>query len=347
MATTHRGDPVDIKTALFESGHRFGFIQAVRLLRLMCRQKGTPSRTVDRSDPSEADLWRRHLRVGPELSLDFPVTDIVEIKKTGTGRSPNDAQFKITASFLGLYGASSPLPAFYTEDLMDEAREDTSEVRDFVDILNAPLYALRFECWSKFRIAVKVLEEQAPRFIEQLYCLLGFGDQSLRSQVDDSFGLIRYTGLFMQSPRSASGLETLLRDAMAEPRLKIIPCVTRSATIPDDQRFRLGVSGNRLGEMSYLGRRMQDRMGKFRVRITPLDWVTYQDWLPDADCHNKLGELINLYLDQPLKWDLELILDQEEAHTTCLGADTGSRLGWDTWVMAGEKHKGRAKVRFK
>ncbi len=44
-----------------------------------------------------------------------------------------DERFEVQVNFLGLYGTSSPLPVFYTEDLIDEASDDESVAREFIE----------------------------------------------------------------------------------------------------------------------------------------------------------------------------------------------------------------------
>jgi hypothetical protein len=63
--------------------------------------------------PSEKDFVD-NVRVRPRLGLGFPLRDIEGIEQDEDGR------YRIEANFFGLYGVTSPLPTFYTEDLIDE-----------------------------------------------------------------------------------------------------------------------------------------------------------------------------------------------------------------------------------
>jgi len=55
--------------------------------------------------------------------------DLCPMEIGGLGEVERDGhRFLITATFLGLYGVSSPLPTFYTEDLMDEASQDIANL---------------------------------------------------------------------------------------------------------------------------------------------------------------------------------------------------------------------------
>ncbi|MFO8111269.1 MAG: type VI secretion system baseplate subunit TssG [Desulfosalsimonadaceae bacterium] len=67
------------------------------------------------------------------MSLAFPPADIDRIQEMDL---QEHSGYEITANFLGLYGISSPLPTFYTEELMHEAAEDESVCRDFIDVIN-------------------------------------------------------------------------------------------------------------------------------------------------------------------------------------------------------------------
>ena len=133
---------------LFTHGHEFSFAQVMRLARMYLGAGGA------RELPEVP--WQERVRVRPDLSLAFPAADVARVERTGQ----NGADLLVTTTFLGLYGVSSPLPTHYTEDLMDEAAADSSVSRDFLDIIHQRLYQLYFQCWSKYRLFIRVAEEQ-------------------------------------------------------------------------------------------------------------------------------------------------------------------------------------------
>ena len=67
----------------------------------------------------------------------------------------------------------------------------------------------------------------------------------------------------------------------------------RRPVIPEDQRFILGVSGNTLGENSYLGEEIEDRMCKFRIQATPADSESFHRLLPDRQAFGKISNLVH------------------------------------------------------
>jgi type VI secretion system protein ImpH len=323
MASEVRGSSFNLKVDLLQNGHQFSFFQVMRLLRLFCQEiKGV----------EEESLEEKNVKIRPDLSLSFPPSDVVQIEELST----DPPRFLVTATMLGLYGASSPLPTFYTEDLMEEASEDMSVARDFIDIINHRLYLLLFRCWLKYREFLQIVERNDPKDLERLFCLLGLGEEELRENLTEAYRLLRYIGLFTQFPRSSLGLKTLLQDALGGVSVRVIPCVRRMAKIPPDQRCALGESGNLLGENSWIGEEMEDRMGKFLLEIGPLDAEDFHHLLPGNPNHRWISFLTKFYLNEPLEYELTLIIKAEEAKTVCLGSSLWSRLGWDTWVFSKE-----------
>ena len=321
-----------MKEVLLHNPKPFSFYQVLRLLRYFCR-----ARADDPTLPVED-----RISVRPELSLGFPPSDIAAVRMKGPEEDP---RFQVIATFLGYYGVSSPLPIGYTEDLMDWEEKEKAP-RRFLDILNNRIYHLLFESWSKYRPLIKVAEEGNPRDLERYYAFLGLGLEQFHSQIPDSYGLLRYIGLFTQAPRSAVGLRTLLRDALGEPTIEVISCVQRRVKLPGDQRFSLGAGFGALGVDSFLGEEMEERMGMFRIRVGPLNQSDFRSFLPSSERYKKLAFLVKLYIREPLEYDLEVIIKRGETEMIKLGGDEKDRerkageekawgcLGVDAWAYS-------------
>ncbi len=339
MAGAHRGPAADLSVSgprainedLLSRGWDYAFFQAVRLL----RRFGT---RATEAGSSQGD----HIRVRPALNLAFPAADIAKIDAV---RTEEETRYNITATFFGLYGSSSPLPTFYTEDLIDEASQDESVSRDFLDIINHRLYELLFKAWQKYRLFFQVAEERNEQHMERLFCLLGIGDPKLRRNIPDAKGLLRYIGLFTQLPHSTTGLITMLRDAIDDVPLQIVPCILRMAKIPEPQRLRMGMSGCTLGSDAHVGEEVEDRMGKFRIQIGPLNQADFLRFTPGNPGHAKLTALTELYITEPFEYEVALILAANQAETVCLGDPIRSVLGVTTWVFS-EESLGEVHTRF-
>ena len=324
MAGENRRPSPDLKSALLENSKSFAFFQALRLLRFyIIREKGLGK---------ETDPIRTEVRIRPELSLAHPAAELDAIEKL-PGELPS---YRMTANFLGLYGESTPLPTFYSEDLIHTTVEGESPSRDFLDIINYPLYLLFYKVWTKYRPFLKVVDEKDGQYLEILFSMMGLGVDKVREDVSGSHQLLKYVGLLSQFPKSALGLKTLLADAIEEPSVKIVPCVKRKVRIPEDQRCLLGVVGNVLGAECFLGEIMEERMGKFRITIGPLATPRFRLLMPGTFKFRRIIFLAAIYLIDPFEMDLELMLDRGEVKTARLGDEFWSQLGNDTWLFSGD-----------
>jgi len=315
-----------LKMDLLHEGHSFSFFQAIRLLRMMLFEYGGDVQ-ADRPDGHS-------IRIRPNLSLAFPPADIAQIKEIDAG---GHEEYAITANFLGLYGSASPLPTFYTEDLMNEAAEDESVSKDFIDIFNQRMFELFYDVCAKYRLPFQIFETNSHAHLERLFCLLGMGEKPLQEAVADPYQLLRYIGLITQKPCSGLGLELILRDALDGLPVTVVPCVARKAKIPHDQRAFLGSSKHALGVNMTIGEEVSDRMGKFKIRIGPLDKPTFQSFYPGAENYSLTCFLTDFYILERLEYDIEVILAEGEARTVCLGDPERSRIGLNTWIFSSDR----------
>ena len=330
----------DIKEKLLSDSSTFSFVQAVRLLlHELADPAGGNAGTADMHH-----VLDKQVRIRPELSLRFPGTDITDIEMIG-----NDPEkYRITATFLGLYGTSSPLPTFYTEDLLDEWNEDRSIKRDFFDIITHSLYPVFFKIWSKYRLFYKVCEEQDKRVTNLLYCLLGLENDHLRQQIRHIRKFFRYTGLALQMPRSAEGLVAIIEDCFSlRDQVGIEQCIPRKVSVPEDQRLFLGGAGCSLGEDAVVGDWVWDISGKFRIIFFQSDADRLHRFLPDLSAFDELCQLVDFYVNRSLECELVLAIKKDEVETVRLGEPVWSNLGWNTWLLSENEPIGKARTAFK
>ncbi len=315
----------DIKKLLLERGHRLPFVQVIRLLKLyLSKQQGKKL--------TNEELFRL-IRVRSHLSLDFPGTDIVKVEEL----DEDQAYFRITATFLGLYGSSSPLPTFYTEDLIEEEREGRNATREFLDIINQQFYVTYFQAWEKYNIAHRFSEDKSNNNYLVLYSLLGIVQPEVRRFLEHDRRFLPYIGLAVQKSPSAEGLRVLLSDMLQEPSVRVDQCVEYQAVIALDQRCFLGKKNSRLNEDAHLGSLVRDRMGKFLIHIGPLNGIRFQELLPPCESHQLLRECVRFYCEQSLLWNVQLEIKQEDMEVCQLGNSSWGYLGWNTWIYSMHK----------
>ena len=318
MAATIGRQETDLKEQLLTQSSEFSFVQALRLLLLQY------------DDKEQALL--DSIRVRPRLSLDFPYSDIIDIRQ-------REDIYQLTVTFLGLYGESSPLPTFYTEMLLEEQARDKSVMRDFVDIFNAPIYESYFKVWLKNRLGVRFDEFGDQSIIELFHVFSGMPTKELRDKHKVSYALLKYAGLTLHNAHSALGLSILIRDVISWEHVHIIQCVEQMVAIPKEQYCTLGESNSILDETLHLGDKIRDRMGKFRIVIEKLDADSFNHLLPGSESFDILVNAIVLYLNEPLDWDIQLILDRDTYQTVTLGEKPYASLGYNTWLGVEDKTK--------
>ena len=316
-----------LEQQLLEQGGAYDFYQAVRLLRRLSAARG--------QDPA------RSLRLRPALGLDLPRAPVAGIE-----RDPDSGQYRVETTFAGLYGVASPLPAFYTEELIEAAQEDRDAGRDFLDLIHQRLHELLIAGIEKYRPLYGAVEQGAGALQDLLSALVGLRDPSLRESFAEPMRLLRYVGLLGPRQRSAEGLKTLLEDAFPEVAVEIEQCVGRSIHIPAASRLALGERANRLGEDALLGHQLADHLGKLVIRLGPLSGERFNELLNDGAQWAWLVGLIRFYLPAPLECELQLLLARRACEPVSLGGRS-AQLGRNAWIFSDSPSDGlRASLRL-
>lgn len=319
---------------ILNNGHSFTFNQVMRLLH----------REIEGTEYSEAASLQ--LQVRPNLSMGHPSSDLREVSLLESQEDqPQKRKFRITANFLGIYGSGTPLPSFYTEDLFQDENEGIDSTRDFLDLLNGRFYHLLFDIQCKYHIYQRFFERKDEFTREALFALAGFSPRSFRRNIDESH-ILRYASVYLQHPRCSYGLKSLATDVLESNDIEIEQCVQRTASIPVHQRLHLGVSNTTLGEDAHVGMFIKDRMGKLRVHSGHVDADEFPTLLPGSSRFVRLGKLIQSYIDTPIECELGVRVKPEKVPHPALGS-TWCRLGYETFIYAGEQLEGNKHVFFR
>jgi type VI secretion system protein ImpH len=348
-----------VAARLYQEGFAFDFFQAVRLL-----ERLTPKRCpVGRAGPPHEEV----VRFRAHLSLSFPPSSIYEIQ-------PASAELPVpamTVAFLGLTGPSGMLPQHYTELLLRLERDakgpEKNALRAWLDLFNHRLVSLFWRAWEKYRFYIRYERDehtgQEPdTFTQAVFSLAGVGMPLLRNRLRvvsrieaagarrerilariDDVSLLHYSGFLAHRPRCAVALEALLQDYFGfdiqvwqfqGQWLRLDP-VNQSRLGADDGNCRLGVD-------VVAGERVWDVQCKFRVRVGPLVYAAFDEFLPDCSPRPArkalflLIHLARLYAGPELDFDVQLVLRAKDVPECRMTADEsgGPRLGWNTWVRS-------------
>jgi len=311
-------DPPLIKK-LLEQPYLFSFFQAVYLLEKYVASIRSIE-PVGNSGPVDMES----IRFRPDATLASQVSEVVSVEKM-------QDRFRLTTSFLGLYGPDSPLPDFYTEDIL-AADPEESNVKDFLDIFHHRLLSLIYRCWLKYRYYLQYKPGGKDDFSSYIFSLTGILMPEMISHFEP-VRILNYVGLMSQQSRSAKALESLLSDYF-EAFISIEQCLSRWVTIGKEDRTALGVKNSQLDTNMAVGDRIFDRSGKFRISIYLTKLSDYTKFLPEGDNFSAMSEIIQLFLNSPMDFDEELILAGDEVPMLLLSSSEGLQLGRASWLIS-------------
>ena len=311
------------KTAVYskleESPGSFAFAQAVHLIRRYLASQGV-------AEPEKA----LRFRVNPNLS--FPPGDMESLAFAGQGEK---TRALLILNLMGLHGAGSPLPVYFSE-YVAQHQDEPDALRDFFDLFNHELIDILYGTWRKYRYYLQYREDATDELSRRFLGFIGMGYEQLRQNEGLNWSrLLAYMGLIAFKSDAAGSLESTLRHYFSHAAVHVVPCIRRIVDLPEDQLCRLGVANCRLEGDCLLGEHVADQTGKFRILIAGLSWQRFNAFLPDQAIFAELAMLVKMVLRSRLQFDVELRLRPEEIRPLVIGDASETKLGWSTWLGEG------------
>jgi len=361
MATDGRRSARPVIDRLVETPYRFDFYQAVGVLeravslaRLMETSSGLePARAVRALDAGPGDVApvgtdtdpkREAVRLSSSIDQSFAASDIQAL----SALDEDGERYAMTVNFMGLGGAHGPLPAPFSELVVERAAHHDTGPRDFLDIFNHRLTSLMVRAQRKHRFTLHQIAPGRNPFASYLFSLFGLGTTGLRGRLGvPDRALLHYTALLSAQPRSMSGLELLLGNYLST-AVRCEPMIGAWYALASDQTTVLGRTGqNRiLGRGAVLGRRIWSHEWRFRLRIGPLTLAQFQGLLPGGSAFRPLCALTRFYVGLSVDFELRLVVDGKEVPGSRLGREHGTRLGWTSFLRTAPTRESSGEVQL-
>lgn len=279
-------------------------------------------------DLDEESLYE-HLEFQANPSLGFPGSDVDRVEFF---EERGELRARLRINLISLFGAGSPLPAFYADQALGDSPEG-NPTREFLDLFNNRLQRLMLPIWQKYRYHARFSSGARDPLSEQLFALIGLGGEQIRAASELNWKrLLPYLGLLSLRAHSAALIESVLRYYFKHADLRIEQCLERQVEIIAEQQNRLGLANSQLGESLVLGERVRDRGGKFRIHIRQLSWDRFHEFLPVGSGYQPLCALVRFTLRDPLDYDIRVELRRDEIRDLRIGAENPCRLGWTSWL---------------
>ncbi len=314
----------DLNHVLFDEPYRFEFFQAVRLFEKIFPEHQAVGR--------EALPNQEVVRFRSHISLDFPASEINEIREPGTG-SDHEEKVEMLVNFMGLVGVSGVLPTHYTELALDRIRHRDTSMWAFLDIFTHRSVSMFYRAWAKYRFPIGY-ERGEDEFTSYLYDFAGLGTKGLQGHLslkDES--LLPYVGLIAQKPHSANALENILSDYFGI-RAKIDQFFGQWLALDSADYTRLGKKNSTLGLNAIAGTSVWEQQSKFRVKLEGVSFKQFQAFLPNGSAHKKLDSIIRFMVGSEFDYDVQLILNAKQVPGAVLTTRAQRRpmLGWTSYL---------------
>jgi type VI secretion system protein ImpH len=302
------------------------FFQAVRLLERLYPERKPVGLFV--SPSSEV------VQFSSVPTLSFPASEIQDLQ-------PNkDGQPHMFVNFMGLSAAVGVMPHAYTEFLLERARAKDRSPADFFDIFNHRIVSLFYRGWQKYRFYIAYERTGAANddvISARLLDLIGLGTESLTRRMDIADdACLYYVGLLSQRRPTAQGLKQLIEDYFDVP-VQIEQFTGMWRRLPPGNLTFLRDTGafcEQLGMGTIVGDEAWDQHGAITIRLGPMSFARYQEFLPGARASTELRAWLRLYTNREFDFVIQLVLERDEVPAMKMGEDGAgaSRLGLVSWV---------------
>ncbi len=320
MAAAHGKSDAALIAELAAEPWKFSFFRAVQLLQ----------RTAPHAIPvgTLGPVRRESIRFVHDQELVFHTADIASISPRVIRDGVPFAE--IRSSFMGLYGAVSPLASFISEEIIDAERNDDKSLKAFYDVFHHRLMSLFFRAWKKYRFAAGFRVDGSDPFTRRALAFVGVDAAAPPRDGLPPLSLLALAPLLAIKTRPARSLQIILERLFPGAGITTKSFIARRVVLNDDQIAKLGTQSSTLGVDMTIGRAVVDRSGRFRVGIGPVDYETFEGLMPGGRLHPTLRKVIDQFSRGVLEIECEVTLAQRDAPKFELGVERGARLGVTT-----------------
>jgi type VI secretion system protein ImpH len=332
MASSKRLADSDLIAQLAADGKHFGFFQAVDVI----ERASSAQVPVGHTGPAELEA----IRFEHDPSLTFHASDIKWIAPSDPA---NGRPYTVIRStFMGLFGAASPLPITMAEDVLDADASDQPSLRAFYDLFHHRLLSLCFRVWQKNRFVSGHRVDMTDPFTRRALALVGVDVAGALPEHSIEplrlLGLAPLLGLRARTPHALATVAAALLEGI---EVRIESFVLRRTELLPEQRMTLGVRNSRLGVDTVVGGSVADRTSRYRLVMGPLSSEHFTAVSPGGRLHDTLCAICTHFSDGVLEAEVEIEMAPEQVprfklgdlgqrarlgHTTRLGLQSGTSL---------------------
>lgn len=252
-----------------------------------------------------------------------------ELESVTLERGPDGLRARLVGDFFGLTGAVTPLPLHMAEEA-DRDDEHGEIVRGVLGIFHHRLLSLLYRGVRQLDYPAGFREEGRDPWTSRVLALLGVGDRQRSLSVAHLLRLAPVLASGVSSPQMLeAALRIALDDCLGSAQIRCEPFTGEWMPIDPTEWSRLGEDTAALGSTSVLGTSVMHRSGAARIVIGPLSGDNYKEFTAGGRAHERVSELLDIFLDEPLHLDMVLEIQDMTYPAARLGE---RRLGDDLWL---------------
>lgn len=263
--------------------------------------------------------------------INFPVGDIEQLVIQD---EEGKRIFQIFVNFLGLQGASGPLPGSVLDEIAEASYENESIQAKYLDFFNHHLLTIFHQIWRKYKYYIRFKSDYSDDYSRDILNILGLSKDFIEFSHLNWSKIFYYIGLIQSGIRTPQILTDIIRYYFDLDDVSIEEHVRQLVEIESEQKNKLGMQNMMLGNNFISGDKIESFSNKFRVNIDNLKLNEFYQFLPNTEKYKHFQELIRFLLKDPLPYDISLGLHPDTQSTFILGKDNSSWLGWTTLINA-------------
>jgi type VI secretion system protein ImpH len=310
-----------IEQELLSNASKYTFIEVYKILcELAISSKLDPIQVV---------------RIRPVLGLQRARTQVVSVTKQQDPELP--LLYFLDVNLPGLYGNASPLPKFFTEELVQASHKDQNQTRVFLDLIHQRLYQLLFA--ASTQPLPHYGENGRKSLYDFMFSMVGFKDDIWLQNFPDPAFILCNINIIRHQKGSVIGLKNLMQNIFSKVQVDIQQCVVRQVNIRGRQQLGLNKQANKLSFNAVLGGTTEDIQSKIIVSIAPVAAKEYKKWCLTPKYWSALQNLIRYFVGQALLVDLRIDVITNNSMAFTLLANEQFALGRNTWLNQDDQRK--------
>ena len=199
--------------------------------------------------------------------INFPAGDIEQVVIQD---EEGKRIFQIITNFLGLQGASGPLPGSILDEIAESSYDNESIQAQYLDFFNHHLLAIFHQIWRKYKYYIRFKPDFSDNYSRNILNILGLSKDFIGFSHLNWNKIFYYIGIIQSGIRTPQILADIIRHYFDLDDVFIEEHVRQLVEVENEQKNKLGMQNMMLGNNFISGDKVESFSNKFRVNIDNL-----------------------------------------------------------------------------